>query len=751
MISPLEMEICTSTDAILQPGANEITIYGLTPTADESSIKVDGRGSATVTDMMVDLVPSRENFDDIYPEDSEDSEAMDEDQEKSESESETINTLAQLKRDNDDRVKQASEERASASGQLAMLEHYARSLEEDRPQDLEACVTRYREERKKVYDVHFASEAKLTDLEREGVKIQKRYTKALQAIAKERERAQEKRNKELKKKYRACQMKLDDRNRRREERVKFWPRKVHRIILTLDTNSDVTPASSRHASIDSLAKTVSDDSAGSTQISLSVSYITYSAWWSPRYDLTINTLSKFGTVLYRAEYCNTTSESWNEAKVILSTSQTAFQGLGEPIPSMQPWHICLSKDHGQAAGSINGALLSSHEIDFRRKERTAGSNQISQPRNALFGLGNNLTHITPFGAQRPQPVQQQAMQYQAMPQARQQQAYQQQAHQQQAQHGSLFGAPQQRLMQSQPNAGGLFGSVSGPSHSTAFGQNVQPTESIRLQAADEAMNSIEGRTLGDFVDNIVPELPSLATQESEWSEAGMTATYEIPGRRTLAPSNTMRRHKIAAIELNNVHLSYLLVPKLRAAAFLKARIQNTSGITLLRGPVGLTLDGSFLGNASLPRCSAGEPFSLSLGVDPSVNVLYSKPVVKRSLTGVFQKEGSSIYTRTCTVTNTRSDRPLEGLVLDQIPQSEDERLKVDILQPSGLRSEGDTTKSGTGVAAIGKVTEKWGSAKATLKKGGEICWNINIEPSRAVKLVLEYEARFPSTETVVGC
>ncbi len=37
------------SDVTLEPGANEITIYGLTPTADESSIKVDGRGSAVST------------------------------------------------------------------------------------------------------------------------------------------------------------------------------------------------------------------------------------------------------------------------------------------------------------------------------------------------------------------------------------------------------------------------------------------------------------------------------------------------------------------------------------------------------------------------------------------------------------------------------------------------------------------------------------------------------------------------------
>ena len=63
---------CIMTNT-LQPGANEVTIYGLTPTADESSIKVDGKGAATITDMAVDLIPNKEIFDDIYPPESDDS------------------------------------------------------------------------------------------------------------------------------------------------------------------------------------------------------------------------------------------------------------------------------------------------------------------------------------------------------------------------------------------------------------------------------------------------------------------------------------------------------------------------------------------------------------------------------------------------------------------------------------------------------------------------------------------------------
>lgn len=43
---------------------------------------------------------------------------------------------------------------------------------------------------------------------------------------------------------------------------------------------------------------------------------------------------------------------------------------------------------------------------------------------------------------------------------------------------------------------------------------------------------------------------------------------------------------------------------------------------------------------------------------------------------MFQKEGCAIYTRTCTLTNTKNDATIEATVLDQVPVSEDDKLKV---------------------------------------------------------------------------
>ena len=673
---------------------------------------------------MVELIPNRENYEDVYPSDSDDEDAGDSSDEQAESdtESDMIKSLKGEVKKVSDTLKKVREEKASATSRLGILESYGRSLEKDRPKDLEACMRAYHEERQKAFEDFFASEAQSEALTIEHSKLLKKQTKAINAAAKEKERAGKVKAKLAEKKRRARQEKLETKRRIKDERIQFWPRKVFRVVLSLDTNSDMTPASSRRGSIDSLAKPLPEVSSASCQISISLSYITSSAFWFPRYDLSLNTPTRSGVLVYRAEFCNTTSETWKDAKIILSTSQTSFQGLGEPIPSLTPWRIRLNKMFGSQTDSSSGALVSRYELECKRKVQVDSVSKANEPRHMLFGLDRvppppAPTHMALLRCKPSAP----------------------------ATRGGLFGAQQQQAQQTQMSGFGssnMLGNVSGTATASAPG--------APMRAREEMSQASEDESFGGNADTIIPDIPELATQESTWAESGLTATYDIPGLRTISPSHTMRRQKIASITLKDVQLSYVVVPKLRAAAFLKARFRNPSSIALLKGPAGLTLDGSFLGNTNIPRCSAGETFSLSLGVDPSVTVTYSKPVVKRKQTGVFQTEGSGIYTRICTITNTKSNRALEGTVHDQIPISEDERLKVEVIQPSGLRKESDVAKTGTSIVQAGKLAETWGKATATMKKGGEICWDVKIDPGRGVKLMLEYEARFPNHEVVVS-
>lgn len=64
---------------------------------------------------------------------------------------------------------------------------------------------------------------------------------------------------------------------------------------------------------------------------------------------------------------------------------------------------------------------------------------------------------------------------------------------------------------------------------------------------------------------------SLEFEEEAWEESGMTTTYEVPAFKTLAPSWSLGKHKIAKIDFKSIIFSHIVIGKLRQVAFLKAR------------------------------------------------------------------------------------------------------------------------------------------------------------------------------------
>lgn len=324
------------------------------------------------------------------------------------------------------------------------------------------------------------------------------------------------------------------------------------------------------------------------------------------------------------------------------------------------------------------------------------------------------------------------------------------------------------------NSGGLFGSVSAQvsqqAEALAMPLMARKSASKRGRGAaqseeytggggyDEEEEAVDEATLYNLGEQ------ALQFEESVFEESGLTTTYDLPSTKTLAPTSTATKHKIARVDFKGINFSHIVVPKLRAGAFLKARLKNNSKITLLKGTAGLSLDGSFLGQSTIPRCTAGDGFTLNLGIDPAVTIGYSRPTVQRSSSGLFTKESSEVFTRVCTITNTKSNAPLDLVMLEQIPVSEDERLRIEITQPRGLRIGGEsvpagspndllpTTPSGAqgSAAAARGPDKKWGTATATARKGGEISYAVKLNPGKSCKVVLEYEAAYPGGEQVVA-
>jgi hypothetical protein len=753
-------------DVVLKPGANEVEIYGLTPSVDEHSIQIEGRGAATIVDMTVDLVPNHDIFEEAYPEDSDESSSESDDSyEDSDDEDEAVREISKELKTLRIKVEENTEKRNAAIFRLQALDRYAKTAEAEHnsPDNVSKMLQAYKDDRALIFQSHIDASQALEELTKKIARKEDEKLKAGKAHRKEKSKLQKQKEKIQRRK----DLQKAEREKAKvhvyQERLRYWPKKVYKVTLQLETASgELTPSSSRRNSMDSVTlagKSAIPESGkevsmvSDTTISLSLDYVTKEASWTPRYDLHISSPQKAATIIYRTEFLNRTSETWKDAKLSFSTSQTSYQGLDDEVPFMHAWRVRLNKYNNR-----DPDFLSPEEL---KQTRGGRAQEETFKRSEVFGLNDDYI-----------PYQRKAKEEAPKPEA---------------------SASTSLARTFSPSGGGAFGSSSKmySSHgypvaaqSVAVGieqanqqlsrgtQGARRSKSKSGGAASlfasarsvlergEKADALAVPTYNEYdptiEDSYSAAEPVVEFEESSWEDNGLSSTYDVPGLRTITPSSTTRRHKIASLKASNIHLSHICVPKLRAAAFLRAKFRNpSSSVTLLKGSAGVTLDGSFLGNMTLPRVSPGQLFDLPLGVDPSIHVNYPKPNVHRSTQGImFNKEAAQVFTRSTWINNTKTT-PVEILVLDQVPVSEDERLRIITTTPKGLVKEGDKVQAGVsakeGSSGAMDVTQstKWGKAVAKLKKDGEVNWTVNLEKGQGCLLKLDYEARLPPAEKIV--
>ncbi|KAF5506071.1 hypothetical protein CGCS363_v004121 [Colletotrichum siamense] len=725
----------------LKPGTNEVTIIGLTPTVDDSTIKVEGTGSAIISDIAIELLPNRDIFEDAYPEI--DSDVSDDDDDDVDTDKYEVPDSSALQAARakvvklEDEENQAREILDSAAKRLAILEAHCKVLDEKKSVDVVQVMTAYRAEREKVFQDRMAgtvrqreNSARLKAAREELSRLQKLKQKEEKPLKRQQALALKKQTQENVKKWRKAEDRRKEKERIRQERERFWPKVCYAVRVTLEAHA-FTPMSSRRTSVSSdtaqpFNPTAETETEADLTCELSISYITAAASWSPSYDLQLSTTNNTATLCYDASITNETSETWSNCKVVLSTSQTAFSGLEQEIPELKQWNIKLApKIGGGGAGGRN--ILNSREERAQReawRKTQETSTQSHVKRDELFGV--------------------EAVAYAAFECV-------QEEEKEESDEDMGFG-----LFDDLPQApqGAQFDNIQMAVANKCARKGRQSVSSMVGSAIKNAARRKESHDPIQEYSASPQDLMDAALdfEESTIEETGLTTTYDLPGTKTLPPRPTASKQRVARLTFSGVVFNHTVVPKYKPVAFLKAKLRNSSRLSLLKGDAGLTLDGTFMGRTTLPRCSAGDSFTLGLGVDPAIVVSYPVANVRRATTGLFSKENSSVYSRSITVANTRAaaGKPVSLLVLDQVPVSEDERLKVDILDPKGMLVEGAGVASGL-PGRSEKEDVKWGKATSTLKKGGQVEWEVSLNAGKAVKLGLEYVVAMPSGDSAVEC
>jgi uncharacterized protein (TIGR02231 family) len=210
--------------------------------------------------------------------------------------------------------------------------------------------------------------------------------------------------------------------------------------------------------------------------------------------------------------------------------------------------------------------------------------------------------------------------------------------------------------------------------------------------------------------------------EAQLENQATSASFKIQTPSSIPTDNAPQRVPIATAQLATAP-EYTTTPKQIAAAFLTAKVTNTSDFPLLAGSMNVFLDDTFVASSSLPTVMPSEKFDLALGADEGISV-------KRKLnnrftedTGVVSKSKRITYDYTITLQNNKKNAE-KITVLDQVPLSRHEKIVVKVLAPSEREVKPDAD--------------------------GILKWTLSLHPGEKRELPLKFSIEYPADFPVSG-
>ncbi len=213
-----------------------------------------------------------------------------------------------------------------------------------------------------------------------------------------------------------------------------------------------------------------------------------------------------------------------------------------------------------------------------------------------------------------------------------------------------------------------------------------------------------------------------APAEATVDTAATSASFKIATAATVPSDNTAQKIPVTSASLNAA-LEYATTPKRLAAAFLTAKVANTSEFPLLPGAMNIFLDGTFVATGALTLVMPGEKFDLALGADEGIAVKHKR--VQRFVedTGLTRSGKRTTYEYTLTIQNNKKVAA-RVIVSDHAPVSRHEKIVVKQLAPDPKEI---------------KPTNE-----------GALKWTLDLKPGEKRDLTLKFSIEHPNDLQVTG-
>jgi len=213
-------------------------------------------------------------------------------------------------------------------------------------------------------------------------------------------------------------------------------------------------------------------------------------------------------------------------------------------------------------------------------------------------------------------------------------------------------------------------------------------------------------------------------REARIQSYGFQALYEIAGKVTVTSGGAGKKVRIAS-GAPDVKLKIRAVPRKDATAYLYADMKWNGKTALLPGRISLYRNGAYTGAGSIPLINPGEDHELGFGADDKVKVKRVQLAREKSVSGLISRSRVDVQDYKITVKNLH-ERAMPVTVLDQVPYSENEEIKVTRLP--------ETTKPS-------RTNDK--------DRRGILAWDFELKPGDEHVIRLKYKLEWPKGKKTV--
>ncbi len=248
-----------------------------------------------------------------------------------------------------------------------------------------------------------------------------------------------------------------------------------------------------------------------------------------------------------------------------------------------------------------------------------------------------------------------------------------------------------------------------------------PEPSQRLMAKHRNIAAADG--LGGNFEQAAPESVNVEEAVAQLQSAPFEATFEVPGRASIAGTGEAKRVLLASEALEPA-LSCRAVPKVDTSAYLYAKLKLAKGTPLLPGTVFLFRDGTFVGTGDLPLLSPGSEHDLGFGIDDQVKIKHAVLEEKRGESGLISTSHVDSRNFRVNVKNMH-ERAIDVTILDRVPVAQNDDIKVEL---------------------TGKASP---TTQNVDDKRGIIAFQAKLEPDEEKILEYGYRVSWPAAKSIV--